>query len=164
MLIEPAIAVLASTPATLRAMLVDLPNNILESTGGEGWAARDVVAHLSLRQRPAIIGRIEAIMANPGGPIPGVPNDTAKQAELRLHDFDDLFRGFDTERQSIIAFLRNLRPGDMNLAGVHSEVGSISVADVIHHVAYHDLVHIAQAAELVAAPIEKLRGGLRAFR
>jgi hypothetical protein len=47
---------------------------------------------------------------------------------------------------------------------VHSGVGEISIADVIHHVAYHDLIHIAQAARLASAPLEPLRGAMRPFR
>jgi hypothetical protein len=31
-------------------------------------------------------------------------------------------------------------------------------------VAYHDLVHVAQAAQLTQAPLEGLRGAMRRFR
>ena len=39
----------------------------------------------------------------------------------------------------------------------------ISVADVLNHVAYHDLLHIGQIAGLLAAPIEARRGAMRVF-
>jgi len=43
-------------------------------------------------------------------------------------------------------------------------VGDLAIADIIHHVAYHDLVHVAQAARLAGEPLEQLRGAMRVFR
>lgn len=160
-LIAPAIAVLASTPSVMREMLAPLPDELRAAPGDAGWSARDVVAHLQLRQRPAIVGRIEAILADPGGAIPDVPPDDIRSAAL---PFDELIRAFADGRAECVELLRRLTAEQLLLSGVHSEVGDISIADVVHHVAYHDLVHIAQAAQLAAAPLEPLRGALRAFR
>jgi hypothetical protein len=166
MLIEPAIAVLASTPDVMRAMLAPLPAELVAVPGREGWSARDVVAHLSLRQRPAIIGRVSAILANPGGPdpIPDVAQSLMDVAPLRSHPLGDVLREFDEGRAEAVALLRSVTPEQLRWRGIHTGVGEISVADIIHHVAYHDLVHIAQAARLAHAPLEPLRGAMRAFR
>jgi hypothetical protein len=164
MLIVPAIAVLSTTPSVMRAMLAPLPEELLTATSREGWSARDVVAHLLLRQRPAIIGRVSAILAKPGGAIPDLPHSLMDPASLRSRPFEDLLREFDEGRVECVDLLRSVTPDQLQLRGVHSGVGKLSIADIIHHVAYHDLVHIAQAATLAQAPFEPLRGAMRAFR
>ena len=53
MLIEPAIAVLASTPSVMRAMLAPLSADLIAAPGKDAWSARDVVAQ---HQRPHAAG------------------------------------------------------------------------------------------------------------
>jgi hypothetical protein len=82
---------------------------------------------------------------------------------LHARRFDDLLQEFAQGRDECVSLLRRLTPDELELRGVHSSVGEISIAHIIHHVAYHDLIHIAQAAQLVGAPLEPLRGAMRAF-
>ena len=164
MLIEPAINVLASTPTVMRAMLSPLSAELIAAPGKDGWSARDVVAHLQQRQRPAIYGRVAAILEQPGGPIPDVPPELMDPAPLRSRDFGELLREFGDGRAECIALLRTLTPEQLPLRGKHSQIGELSIAEVIHHTAFHDLVHIAQAAQLAGAPLEPLRGPMGRFR
>jgi hypothetical protein len=164
MLIEPAIAVLSSTPSVMRAMLGPLSDELIAAPGADGWSARDVVAHLFQRQRPAIYGRVSAILEQPGGPIPDVPQNLMDPQPLRSKPFADLLAEFEEGRRACIELLRAVTPEQLTLRGVHSSIGELSIADVIHHTAFHDLVHIAQAAELAGAPLEPLRGAMRQFR
>ena len=163
-LIAESIAVLASTPSVMRTMLTPLPESLVAAPGGEGWSARDAVAHLMARQHPAITGRIDAILAAEGASIPNIPDDLMEVQVHRERPLDDLLREFDGGRADIVAQLRRITPEQLPRRGVHSEVGELSIADIIHHVAYHDLVHIAQAAQLLGAPLEPLRGAMRVFR
>jgi hypothetical protein len=71
---------------------------------------------------------------------------------------------FEEGRAEEIALVRRVTPEELSLRGVQSGIGEVSIADIIHHVAYHDLVHIAQAARLAAGPLEPLRGAMRVFR
>ena len=164
MLIEPAINVLASTPSVMRTMLGSLPDELIGAPSRDGWSARDVVAHLYQRQEPAIAGRVRAILAEPGGPIPDVPAQLMDPAPLRAMPFDELLAEFERGRAPCIELLRQVQSEQWMLRGVHSTIGELSIADVVHHTAYHDLVHIAQAAELAGAPFEPLRGAMRQFR
>jgi hypothetical protein len=145
-------------------MLAPLPDELVAAPGREGWSARDVVAHLSLRQRPAIIGRVSAILAKPDGPIPDVPQSLMDVDPMRARPLDDVLREFEEGRTEAVALVRSVTPEQLRWRGVHTGVGDLSIADIIHHVAYHDLVHIAQAARLAHAPLEPLRGAMRAFR
>jgi hypothetical protein len=163
MLIEPAITVLAATPSVMRTMLAGLPEELITAEDADGWSARDGVAHLASRQEPAITGRIQAILAQPGGPVPDVPAALMDVTQFRTTQFDDLFREYEEGRAKAVALLRHVKPDQLSLSGVHSMLGELSVAEVIHHTAYHDLVHIAQAAQLLARPLEPLRGPMRRF-
>jgi hypothetical protein len=163
-LIAESIAVLASTPGVMRSMLTPLPESLVAAAGGEGWSARDVVAHLLARQRPAIVGRIEVILAEDGAAIPDVPDHLMEVAPYRDRPLDDLLREFEEGRAPAVAMLVGITPEQLQRRGVHSGVGELTIADIIHHVAYHDLVHVAQAARLAAAPLEPLRGAMRVFR
>jgi hypothetical protein len=164
MLIEAAIEVLASTPAVMRAMLAPLPDKLVAAQGEGGWSARDVVAHLSARQAHSITGRVRAIIERPGGAIPPVPDGLMDVTPFRAQPLAELLHDFDQGRANAVAVLREVRPEQLEVRGVLAGVGELSIADVIHHTAFHDLVHIAQAAQLAAGPLEPLRGAMRQFR
>jgi hypothetical protein len=164
MLIGEAIEVLATTPAVMRAMLAPLPEALVATPGGEGWSARDAVAHLLARQGPAISGRIDAILAAEGAAIPDIPDNLMELEPYRSRPLGDVLREFEEGRAEVVAPLRRITAEQALRRGVHSSVGELSIADIIHHVAYHDLVHVAQAAALAGAPLEPLRGAMRVFR
>ena len=65
-------------------------------------------------------------------------------------------------RAESMVWLRALAPDDFTRTGRHEVAGVIAVADVLHHIAYHDLVHIAQVAKLLSIPVEQRRGHMRA--
>jgi hypothetical protein len=163
-LIPSAIAVLASTPAVMRAMLEPLPDALIGAPGEGGWSARDVVAHLSSRQQIAISGRINAVLEQQGSTMPGVPESLMDVAPYRSRAFAELLSEFEVARAECVEVVRRVTPEQLAWRGVHTGVGELSIADVIHHVAYHDLVHISQAAQLAMMPLEPLRGAMRVFR
>jgi hypothetical protein len=163
-LVPAAIDVLASAPAVLRAMIAPLPDELLSAAGAEGWCARDVVAHLAARQRAAIIDRVTSILEHPGAPIPEVPQRLMDVTPYRAHPLFELLEEFEEGRKDAVALLRGLSDEQLKLRGVHAGIGEISIADLIHHLAFHDLLHVAQAAQLAGEPLEALRGAMRAFR
>ena len=64
-------------------------------------------------------------------------------------------------RGEAMQWLRELTPEQTGRTGRHQVAGSITVANVLHHVAYHDLAHIEQIARLLYAPVEERRGPMR---
>lgn len=163
-LIPAAIEVLASTPAVMRAMLAPLPANLVEQPGEGGWSARDVVAHLASRQNIAIAGRINAVLEQPGATMPGVPESLMDVTQYRSKPFPALLSEFEDGRVEAVALVRSLTPEQLDWRGVHQGVGELSIAEVIHHLAFHDLLHVSQAAQLALSPLEPLRGAMRVFR
>ncbi len=56
-----------------------------------------------------------------------------------------------TLRESNVALLRDLRPGDLERVGVHEERGPESLVRMIGLYAGHDLVHLRQIDRILAA-------------
>jgi len=159
-----ALEVLATTPAVLRALLAKLPEATVSAAGAEGWSPKDVVAHLASIQRAAVIERIGALLSGDGAAVPNLDEDAAlAQSGLRGRPAEDALAVFAELRAEAMVLLRSIEPARLGQRGKHSVAGEISVADIIHHCAYHDLLHIEQIARLLSVPIERERGAMRMF-
>jgi hypothetical protein len=163
-LIPAAIDVLAATPAVMRELLAPLPDALVAVPGDGGWSARDVVAHLAVRQQVAIVGRVRAVLERPGAPFPPVPESLMDVTPYRSRPLGELLAQFENGRAEAVALLRGLTPEQLERQGAHAGVGSVTLAELIHHLAFHDLLHIAQAAQLALGPLDVRRGAMRAFR
>src|SRR5437660_11998306 len=141
-------------------MLISLPEEIVERVGHEGWSARDVVAHLLARHDDALVGRVRAMLDQDDPVIPDIPNETGLDA-LRGRPLADLCDDLASRRVEATSWLRTLSDTQLARGGRHEVAGAITIADVLHHLAYHDLLHVAQAARLIAAPMERGRGAIR---
>jgi len=163
--LEPGtLDVLAGTPATLRALLAGIPEEALSAPGAEGWSARDVVAHLASIQRTANVQRVRLMIEHDNPLIPNVDEEeTLAASGLRSRPTADALATFERERGEAMAMLRSLTAEDLLRRGRHQVAGDLTVADIVHHIAYHDLLHVGQVAALLAAPIEQRRGAMRMF-
>jgi hypothetical protein len=136
----------------------------VSAAGAEGWSPKDVVAHLASRQRPAVIARVGAILARPGAVLPDAPEEaTLAQSGLRAQPMGEVLQAFSELRAEAMTLLRSIGPAQLALRGNHEVAGEVSVAEIINHLAYHDLLHIAQIARLLYVPIERERGAMRMF-
>jgi hypothetical protein len=162
-LIPSTLEVLDATPATLRAMLADVPQHCAEMKGAEGWSPRDVVNHLAARQPPAFIGRLRAIVEQEHPVLPGISDDDVLDEALTEQPLPTVLDGFSEVRREAMQFVRSLSEDELSRTGRHQTAGDVSAADIIHHIAYHDLIHIAQINELLRAPIDRARGAMRIF-
>lgn len=158
------IQILTSTPAVLRTMLAAVPDELVAETGAEGWSAKDVVAHLLSISPKASLERVRLMLEQDVPAIPNMDEDEVLVASgMRSWPIPRLLDGLAEERAGRMARLAGLSAEQLARTGRHQMAGLISVADVLNHVAYHDLLHIGQIASLLAAPIEAQRGAMRMF-
>ena len=163
-LLPSALDVLASTPATLRALLGGLPDNVTSASGDEGWSPKDVVAHMLSTHGPALIERVRTIVEQKGARVPNVDEQaTLERSGLRSQPLPALLDEFARRRAQDIGWLRALTPEALVRTGQHEIAGAVSAADIVHHVAWHDLLHIGQICRMLAAPLHERRGAMRAF-
>ena len=142
-----------------------MPDDAVETVGDEGWSAKDVVAHLVSLHGPTLLDRIQPILEREHPPIANVDEAAILEASgLRSQPLAALLDQLERQRDEAVAWLRALSDEQLVRAGMHSAAGRVTVADLIHHKAWHDLLHIEQACRLIAAPLDERRGAMRVFR
>jgi len=160
-----AFGVLASTHGALRSLLASLPASALETPGAEGWSPKDVVAHILSIEQQALLGRVRLIVDANDAAIANIDEDATLAASgMRAWPIARLLDEFAVRRSAALENLSRLGPEELARSGNHSAAGAVSAADVVHHVAFHDLLHIGQITQLICAPIEERRGAMRMFR
>lgn len=159
-----AVTAIGSTPAVLRALLAGLPDAVVSHAAQDEWSARDVVAHLLSISSSASLERVRLMLEHDGPEIANVDEEAVLRASgMRAWTLDRLLDALSEDRRVRMAMLERLTAGELCRQGRHQIVGAISIADVVNHVAYHDLLHIHQISAILAAQLEQRRGAMRAF-
>src|SRR5687768_13471140 len=120
--LETAIPVLERTPATLRAMLLGLPEAwVMSNEGGDSWSPFDVVGHLVSLESVDWIPRARIILEfGPSRPFDPVDR-FAMFNESKGKSLEQLLDELTALRQESISKLRalNLTPEDFSRPGKH---------------------------------------------
>src|SRR3990172_7532660 len=101
--LEAAVAILQRTPASLSALLNDLPETWVRATEGDGtWSPYDVIGHLIHGERTDWIPRARHIMA--GNSRPFEPFDrTAQFTESQGQSLPELLTTFaELRRENVV--------------------------------------------------------------
>ncbi len=152
--LSEAIALLQRTPGALSALLHDLPDSWVHARERENaWSVLEVVAHLIEGERTDWIPRAQRILDH-GESLPFTPFDRSGHltsgpppplAEM-LPTFADL-------RRRNLAELRAMRltPTALTLRGVHPELGTVTLAQLLATWTAHDLTHLDQIVRTMAS-------------
>jgi hypothetical protein len=150
--LSEAVAVLTRTPATLDAMLRDLPSTWVRSNEGKDtWSAFDIVGHLIVGERTDWMPRARIILhqgeARPFDPFDRFAQMTGKDQPLAqlLDDFASLRRQNLIDLQSL-----NLTKEDLARRGTHPALGSVTLSELLATWAVHDLTHLHQITRVMA--------------
>lgn len=150
--LDEAVAILERTPASLKAMLEDLPESWAQAKEGEGtWSPYDVIGHLIHGERTDWIPRAQHILA--GDPRPFVPFDrTAQFTESHGQTLSELLTTFANLRRENLATLKsmNLINADFDRRGLHPELGEVTMRQLLATWVVHDLDHVGQIARTMA--------------
>jgi DinB family protein len=107
------------------------------------WCVNECVGHLIEAEKRGFAGRIRDLLA--GKPIQSW--DQAQVARDR-RDCDrvsqSLWMEFMGLRHDSIALVQSLKPGDMDKSGVHPQVGTLRVRDLLQEWVHHDRNHTRQ--------------------
>ena len=154
---------LERTPAVVRALLGGMPDAIVTAPGAEGWSPRDVVAHLLSIHYAANVQRVRWMLDNDDPIVPNVDEHATLEASgMRAWPLARLLDEYETARAESMQWLGALTPDQLARSGRHASAGAITIADVMHHVAYHDLLHLGQITQMLYAPVEQRRGAMGA--
>lgn len=160
------LAVLERTPATVRALLADLPPAWTDATEGpETWSPVVVVGHLNHAERADWIPRARIILAQ-GADRRFVPFDRLGQfRESAGKSLGTLLDEFTELRAASLATLREWRLTDRELAlvGEHPAFGAVTLRQLLATWMVHDLGHLAQIARTMAKQYDDAVGPWRAY-
>ena len=147
----PCLDLLAATPEILRGLMSEVSDEDARwKPAPDRFSIAEVLAHLSHSEGHCYRMRVDRFLAEER------PEFEPDDAQLYL----DLYRGADPEvefdrfgeqREANVEFLRSLSAGMAGRVATHREVGEITLAQMLHEWALHDLGHIRQVAELVRA-------------
>ncbi len=159
-------AVLSSTPATLRALLADLPEPLLAANEGENtFSPRDVLGHLIHGEKTDWVPRIKLIL-EVGEAQPFVPFDRFGFREaIPGVSTAALLDELESLRRSNLAFVQGLRlaPHQLSLPGQHPELGPVTLGQLLATWAVHDLNHIAQVLRVLSQRYAEAVGPWKAY-
>ena len=151
--LEQTIALLTRTPATLNALLRDLPETwTLRNEGENTWSAFDIVGHLIHGERTDWMPRARLILEF-GQSKPFEKFDRwAQDRESQGKSLPQLLDEFARVRAENIFQLRalNLQPADLEKLGQHPGLGVVTLAQLLATWAAHDFTHLHQLSRVMA--------------
>lgn len=164
-ILDEGLAILERTPATLTALLKDLPEPWVQATEGSGtWSPYDVVGHLIHGERTDWIPRARHIMAGHSGPFESFDR-TAQFMECQGKSLGELLVTFAELRQQNLATLleMNLTTRDLSRPGLHPELGQVTLGQLLATWVVHDLDHLGQIARTMAKVYSESTGPWSAY-
>jgi hypothetical protein len=144
--VDETTAVLARTPAVLRALLVGLPAAWTGTPDkANGWRPRDVVGHLITGEETDWVVRTRRILDDGTS----VPFDRFERFAMLERDagipLDDLVERFAALRSANLALLQSLVvDADLDRRGLHPSLGEVTLRELLATWAVHDLDHLSQ--------------------
>ena len=147
--IQAPISLLEKTPAILEILLRDLPQDLLEwKPATDRWSIVEVLAHMNVidglyKQRAKLI----MLEHSPNLPkfVPHSEGDAGQKSTARH------LEQFVTLRRAFVVYLHSIPNAAGSRAGQHYEMGTITLSQMLHELANHDLGHLRQIAELYRA-------------
>lgn len=158
--VTEVVSVLGRSPSVLRALLQDLPAPWLgRHEGGDTFGPREVLGHLIHGEKTDWVPRIKLILEY-GDTKPFVPFDRRGFGEPGRVSAADLLDEFEKLRGANLDFLGSLslRSSQLALQGLHPELGTVTLGQLLATWVVHDLDHIAQVVRVMSKRYEGVVG------
>lgn len=159
--LEGALQGLGRTPGVLRAWVVGQPRAALDKKPrADVWSQTEILAHLADFEVFCFQARVESILR--GDPVLAMnPDKRAADVPYAAMDpFLSLDR-FGQDRERSLARIRRLSARDLTRLAVHSQIGAITLANLLAQWVSHDLGHIRQLIVAAAQPFLPATGPWR---
>lgn len=147
----PCLDLLEATPGVLRGLMTELTDaDARWKPAPDRFSVAEVLAHLSHSEGHCYRMRLDRFMTETRPEFE--PDDAQMYLDLyRDADPEDAFDQFEEQREDNLEFLRELPAGACDRTALHKEYGEITLSQMLHEWALHDLGHIRQIAELARA-------------
>ncbi|HLK49699.1 MAG TPA: DinB family protein [Bryobacteraceae bacterium] len=147
----PCLNLLDATPAILRGLMSEITEEDARwKPAPDRFSIAEVLAHLSHSEGHCYRARLDRFVNEQMPEFE--PDDAQMHLELyKNRDPEDDFQHFEDQREANIELLRGLPVHAGSRKARHQAAGEITLAEMLHEWALHDLGHIRQIAELVRA-------------
>src|SRR5579864_5348871 len=160
-LVEHVQAVLSTTPERWQRLVRTLPIDLLTRPPAAGeWSALHCLQHLLDAERLVFPVRLHAFLAgqdfvdfDPNEPHPGTVSLTPEQ----------LAAAFARARQESLVLFKQVTDDDLGQTKQHPTLGTVTLAEMLHTWAAHDLNHTVQSERALMQPFLLGCGPWRSF-
>jgi uncharacterized damage-inducible protein DinB len=160
-LVEQVQAVLSTTPERWQRLASTLPTDLLVRPPAEGeWSALRCLQHLLDAERLVFPVRLQAFLN--GQPFVDFdPNQQHSDPDAQTPE--QLAAAFARARQDSLALLSRVKDEDLGQTAQHPQFGTVTLAEMLHTWAAHDLNHTIQAERALMQPFLLGAGPWRSF-
>lgn len=148
--ISAPISLLEKTPGILELLLRDVAKETIAwKPASDRWSIAEVLAHLVVIEK-LYNGRTRRIAMENDPVLPKSVQlpESEKQKTAREH-----LEEFVALRRAFVVFLHSIPSTAAGRTGQHAELGSVTLSQLLHELANHDLGHLRQIAELYRAHV-----------
>ena len=150
--LNKSIELLKRAPVTYKNMFYGLNEDWVYANEGEStWSAYDIIGHLIHGEKTDWIPRSRIILSDQEDKT-FVPFDRFAQKELsKGKTMEELIDEFTTLRKANIEELEswNLTEEDLSKTGMHPELGTVTLRQLIAMWTIHDVTHIHQVSRVM---------------
>jgi len=148
--IQAPISMLEKTPGLLEILLRDVSPEVLDwKPAADRWSITEVLGHLVVIER-LYEQRAKRILLEHSPVLlryqPPPAEDSVARLSLRQH-----LEEFGALRRAFVFYMHSVASAAAGRTGQHGELGTITLSEMLHELANHDLGHLRQIAELYRA-------------
>jgi hypothetical protein len=149
--LDAARGILETTSARWQHLVQALPDDLLRAQPAPGeWSPLECLQHL-LDTEEVFQFRVQCLLD--GRDFPAFDPDTeGTQGDAPDASPTELVAQFDDLRMAGLRKLAEVTPGDLALRVQHAELGPVTLSELIHEWAAHDLNHTIQAEQALMQP------------
>lgn len=154
--------VLETTPTRWLNLAENLPPELLaQPPGEEEWSALDCLQHLLDTERWVFPVRVKYILE--GQDFPAFDPDSEGTVVSGERSALEMAREFQELRAGSLKTVRGVTGQDMGRTARHSELGVVTMSELLHEWAGHDLMHTVQAERALMQPFIRGAGPWRVY-
>lgn len=155
-------SILSTTPNRWLDMVQRLPAELLNLPPRAGeWSAIECLLHLMDTERWVFPVRVRAFLANQD--LPAFDPDSQGTKPSPEQQPPALAQEFTNMRKVSLELLKTLNPVVLDRTAIHSELGLVTLSEMLHEWAAHDLMHTVQAERALMQPFIRASGPWEVF-
>ncbi len=155
-------AILSTTADRWKQLINSIPGELLARNPGPGeWSAVECLQHMVDAEKLVFPVRIRAFLK--GENFNNFNPNTQVAQNKGVRSPGELVKEFSLLRTSNLELLSTLKAADLPRTAQHSELGKVSLKELLHNWAGHDLLHLVQAERAIMQPFIKESGPWRKY-